>query len=49
MLADDSPTFDWIRLAQRVPARVCIDPAMVPPTAILTAGMTATVTVRQGP
>ena len=49
LLADVSPTFDWIRLARRVPARVCIDPAMVPPTAILTAGMTVTVTARQGP
>ncbi|WP_256056342.1 FUSC family protein [Xanthomonas cerealis] len=48
LLADVSPTFIWIRLAQRVPVRMRIDPASVPPNTILAAGMTATVTVRQG-
>ncbi len=49
LLADVSPTFNWIRLAQRVPVRVRIDPASVPPNTILAAGMTATVTVHGGP
>ncbi|KLD77652.1 HlyD family secretion protein [Xanthomonas hyacinthi] len=49
LLADVSPTFNWIRLAQRVPVRVRIDPASVPKDTILAAGMTATVTVHEGP
>ena len=49
LLADVSPTFNWIRLAQRVPVRVRIDPASVPPNTVLAAGMTATVTVRGEP
>ncbi|MCC8445985.1 HlyD family secretion protein [Xanthomonas translucens] len=49
LLADVSPTCNWIRLAQRVPVRVRIDPASVPPNTILGAGMTATVTVSGEP
>jgi len=45
LLADVNPTFNWIRLAQRVPVRVRIDPASVPSGTILAAGMTATVTL----
>jgi multidrug resistance efflux pump len=45
LLADVSPTFNWIRLAQRVPVRVRIDPASVPADTVLAAGMTASVTV----
>ena len=42
-LATVSPVFTWVRLAQRIPVRVHID--AVPPTVLLAAGMTATVTV----
>lgn len=45
LLADVSPTFNWIRLAQRVPVRIRIDPASVPQGTLLAAGMTATVSV----
>jgi multidrug resistance efflux pump len=45
LLADVSPTFNWIRLAQRVPVRVRIDPASIPKDMVLAAGMTASVTV----
>lgn len=45
LLADVSPTFNWVRLAQRVPVRVRIDMASVPRDTPLAAGMTATVTV----
>jgi multidrug resistance efflux pump len=43
LLADVNPTFNWVRLAQRVPVRVHIDtlPAGVP----LVAGTTCTVTI----
>ncbi len=39
-----SPTYTWVRLAQRIPVRIHID--AVPPTVVLAAGMTATVIVR---
>jgi multidrug resistance efflux pump len=45
LLASVSPTFNWIRLAQRVPVRVRIDPASIPQDMVLAAGMTASVTV----
>lgn len=35
--------YTWVRLAQRIPVRIHID--QVPPTVVLAAGMTATVTV----
>ena len=43
-LADVNPTFNWVRLAQRIPVRVALDPP--PPGVALVAGRTATVTVR---
>ena len=42
-LASVSPVFTWVRLAQRVPVRIDID--QVPPTVLLAAGLTATVSV----
>lgn len=45
LLADVQPTFNWIRLAQRIPVRVRIDPASVPSGTLLAAGMSASVRV----
>jgi len=45
LLADVNPTFNWVRLAQRVPVRIAIDEATVPANVILAAGMTATIEV----
>ncbi|UAJ08965.1 efflux RND transporter periplasmic adaptor subunit [Glacieibacterium megasporae] len=46
-LPDVNPTFNWVRLAQRIPVRVkLID---VPAGVALIAGRTATVTIVQGP
>jgi multidrug resistance efflux pump len=42
-LATVNPIFTWVRLAQRIPVRIHIDE--VPPSVILSAGMTATVQV----
>lgn len=42
-LANVNPTFNWVRLAQRIPVRVALDPA--PQGILLVAGRTATVTV----
>jgi len=44
LLADVNPTFNWVRLAQRVPVRVKID--AVPADVMLAAGTTCTVVVR---
>ncbi|MFT4064147.1 efflux RND transporter periplasmic adaptor subunit [Paraburkholderia sp.] len=46
LLADVNPTFNWVRLAQRVPVRVKID--SVPDDVVLAAGTTCTVVVRPG-
>jgi RND family efflux transporter MFP subunit len=46
LLPNVNPTFNWVRLAQRVPVRVAID--RLPPAVRLVAGRTATVTVRPG-
>ncbi|MDX1803071.1 MAG: HlyD family secretion protein [Alcanivorax sp.] len=46
LLASVNPTFNWVRLAQRVPVRIHIDPASLPQGAVLAAGMTATVVLR---
>jgi multidrug resistance efflux pump len=46
MLADVNPTFNWVRLAQRVPVRVKIDASQMPQGTVLAAGMTATLVVR---
>lgn len=46
LLADVNPTFNWVRLAQRVPVRVKID--SVPEDVVLAAGITCTVVVTPG-
>ncbi len=43
LLADVNPTFNWVRLAQRVPVRIRID--HVPDGVVLSAGTTCTVVV----
>lgn len=48
LLADVNPTYNWVRLAQRVPVRIRIDDASVPEDTVLAAGMTATVRVIPG-
>lgn len=45
LLADVSPTFNWVRLAQRVPVRIAIDTSQLPADTLITAGMTATIVV----
>lgn len=42
-LATVNPVFTWVRLAQRVPVRVVLD--AVPPSLVLVAGLTATVSI----
>jgi len=49
LLADVNPTFNWVRLAQRVPVRIAIDTSDLPPGMVLAAGMTATVEVHPHP
>ena len=44
LIADVNPTFNWVRLAQRVPVRIHIDE--VPEGMLLAAGTTCTVIVR---
>ncbi|MBA2079746.1 HlyD family secretion protein [Rhodanobacter sp. PCA2] len=44
-LANVNPTFNWVRLAQRIPVRIGIDPERLPAGSVLVAGMTATITV----
>jgi multidrug resistance efflux pump len=46
LLANINPTFNWVRLAQRVPVRV--KPLAVPPGMDLVVGRTATVTIEPG-
>lgn len=46
LLADVNPTFNWVRLAQRVPVRIHID--KVPDDMVLAAGTTCTVVVKSG-
>ncbi len=43
LLADVNPTFNWVRLAQRVPVRIALDG--VPEGTVLVSGMTCTVIV----
>ena len=45
-LANVNPTFSWVRLAQRIPVRIALDP--LPEGVTLVAGETATVTVIPG-
>jgi RND family efflux transporter MFP subunit len=44
LIADVNPTFNWVRLAQRVPVRIHIDE--VPEGVVLAAGITCTVVVK---
>lgn len=46
LVADVNPTFNWVRLAQRVPVRIHID--QVPDGYLLAAGTTCTVVVQPG-
>ncbi len=46
LVADVNPTFNWVRLAQRVPVRIHIDE--VPEGYLLAAGTTCTVVVKPG-
>lgn len=43
LLADVNPTFNWVRLAQRVPVRIALD--TVPDGVVLVSGLTCTVIV----
>jgi len=46
LLANVNPTFSWVRLAQRIPVRIALDP---PPKGVdLVAGRTATVKIEPG-
>jgi multidrug resistance efflux pump len=46
LLSSVNPTFTWVRLAQRIPVR--IDITRVPPGVLISAGMTATVVIKDG-
>ena len=46
LLADVNPTFNWVRLAQRVPVRIQIDEDSIPEGVLLAAGMTASIDVQ---
>lgn len=46
LLAAVNPTFNWVRLAQRVPVRIAIDADHLPPDTVIAAGMTATIVVK---
>lgn len=48
LLANVDPTFNWVRLAQRIPVRIRIDADHLPEGTVLAAGMTATVVVHRG-
>ena len=43
LLANVNPTFEWVRLAQRIPVRIQIDE--VPDGVLISSGMTCTVTI----
>lgn len=45
MLSDITPTFSWVRLAQRVPVRIHLDTSELPEDYTLVSGMTATVSI----
>ncbi len=47
LLANANPTFEWVRLAQRIPVRIHIDD--VPKGVLVSAGMTCTVVVEAPP
>ena len=46
LLSSINPTFTWVRLAQRIPVRIRFDE--VPPDVFISAGMTCTVTMKEG-
>lgn len=46
LLSNVNPTFNWVRLAQRVPVRIAIDTDHLPADLVLAAGMTATIEVQ---
>jgi RND family efflux transporter MFP subunit len=46
LLANVNPTFSWVRLAQRIPVRIALDP--LPKGIDLVAGRTATVEIKPG-
>jgi len=47
LLADANPTFEWVRLAQRIPVRIHIDD--VPKGVLISSGMTCTVVLEAPP
>lgn len=47
LLANVNPTFEWVRLAQRIPVHIHIDD--VPPGVLISSGMTCTVVVDAPP
>ena len=47
LLANANPTFEWVRLAQRIPVRIHIDD--VPNGVLISSGMTCTVVVQAAP
>ncbi|MBB3104097.1 HlyD family secretion protein [Azomonas macrocytogenes] len=44
LIADVNPTFNWVRLAQRIPVRIHLDD--VPENVMLSAGLTCTITIK---
>jgi multidrug resistance efflux pump len=47
LLSSINPTFTWVRLAQRIPVSLHI--THVPPGVLISAGMTCTVVIKEGP
>jgi multidrug resistance efflux pump len=47
LLVNPNPTFEWVRLAQRIPVRIHIDE--VPERVLISSGMTCTVVVEASP
>jgi multidrug resistance efflux pump len=47
LLVNPNPTFEWVRLAQRIPVRIHID--RIPPGVIISSGMTCTVVLETPP
>jgi multidrug resistance efflux pump len=45
LLSNANPTFEWVRLAQRIPVRIDIDE--VPEGEVISSGMTCTVVVQE--
>jgi multidrug resistance efflux pump len=47
LISDVNPTFNWVRLAQRVPVRIHIDESSIPRNVVLAAGTTCTIVIEQ--